>query len=245
MARNRKKKALYEVISKTPGYDGAVERLHPEEPGRDEQIEAKPAKTMSERVSQWPRRPRLVQFNAGRIELSMPYQLAIALLLGLVLLVLGVFRLGQISGVPKSADSGTIGDNIKQETPIGLGTEGTTAVSGSGEETTGAAGEDAEAVRRTGNNVIVLQEYHTHADLVPVRNHFAEYDIATEIVRENGRYFLLTKDRYDNPEKRGTDGYDARQRIIAVGALYEGKAPDGYETFAPNFFRGAYGKKVK
>ena len=75
--------------------------------------------------------------------------------------------------------------------------------------------------------------------------HFSEYGIETEIVAERGHYFLQTKERYDNPDKPGTDGYKALQRIKEIGAKYKGKAPPGYETFAPNYFSDAYGKKVK
>jgi hypothetical protein len=62
---------------------------------------------------------------------------------------------------------------------------------------------------------------------------------------EKGRYFLQTKNRYDNPGTPGTNGHKALQEIISVGAKYKGKAPPSYETFAPHFFSDAYGKKVK
>ena len=95
------------------------------------------------------------------------------------------------------------------------------------------------------NNVIVLVEYKVKADLLPVQQHFANYGIETEIIKENDNYFLITKSRYENTEKPGTDGYKAKKKIIEVGTKYKGKAPAGYETFAPNFFRDAYGKKIK
>ena len=95
-----------------------------------------------------------------------------------------------------------------------------------------------------GNNVIVLVQYDSLPDLAPVQLHFSEYGIETEVMPEGGRYFLLTKERYDNPATPGTDGYKALQKIIEVGAKYKGKAPTGYETFAPRYFSDAYGKKV-
>jgi len=95
------------------------------------------------------------------------------------------------------------------------------------------------------DNVIVLVEYPIQTHLVPVQEHFAEYSIETEIIREKESYFLVTKDRYESTKRPGSDGYRAKQRIIEVGAKYKGKAPEGYETFAPNFFRDAYGKKIK
>jgi hypothetical protein len=48
---------------------------------------------------------------------------------------------------------------------------------------------------------------------------------------------------YENPEMSGTDGFKMKQRIINIGAKY--KASKGYETFAPYFFKDAYGKKVR
>ncbi|MHC4322615.1 MAG: hypothetical protein ACYST3_10110, partial [Planctomycetota bacterium] len=106
--------------------------------------------------------------------------------------------------------------------------------------------EPAEPVipKSTGNNVIILQQFGAREDLRPVQAHFEEYGIETEIVMENGNYFLRTKNRYDNPRTPGTDGYKALQKIIEVGPKYKGKAPPNYETFAPRFFTDAYGKKV-
>src|SRR4030042_5263928 len=96
MAHNYEKKALYEVISKgnwpKPNADKALEQPQMEEIRKDEHPIAKlsaPART------RWLNKPRIAQFNAGRIELSVPYQIAIAMLLGLVLLILVAFRLGQ------------------------------------------------------------------------------------------------------------------------------------------------------
>jgi len=103
----------------------------------------------------------------------------------------------------------------------------------------------AELTKSTGNNVIVLVEYKRQADLEPVQAHFAGHDIATEIVKNwDGRYFLITKDRYDNLSTPGTEGYKALQRIVEVGAKYKGKVPEGFETFAPDYFKDAYGRKV-
>jgi hypothetical protein len=77
--------------------------------------------------------------------------------------------------------------------------------------------------------------------LEPVKEHFAQFGIETEIKRIDEWYYLVTKDKYDNPQKPGTDGYLARQRIIELGAQY--KAPPGYETFGKEPFHDAYGMK--
>jgi len=65
----------------------------------------------------------------------------------------------------------------------------------------------------------------------------------TEIKLINGRYFLQTIDKYDNPMRPGTDGYRARQKIVEIGRQY--RAPENLESFAPNYFDDAYGKRVE
>ena len=101
MARNRRKKALYEVMSKArikPGPGGTLEQKPPKKSDEDKPaVEEKPAVETPEVAAQWWKKPRIVQFNAGRIEFSIPYPLAVALLLGLILLALLAFRLGQQS----------------------------------------------------------------------------------------------------------------------------------------------------
>jgi len=252
MARNRRKKALYEVMSKArikPAPGGTLGQTQPKKSDEDKPAaEEKPAVETPEVAAQWWRKPRIVQFNAGRIEFSMPYQLAVALLLGLILLALLAFRLGQQSRLTEQETIGSTEEmrveKIDQESPPEQATVDAMQRPAVAEDILRGSKEVGPA-EPTGNNVIVLVEYKARADLEPVQAHFAQYGIEIEIVTEGGRYFLVTKNRYDNPAKAGTDGYKAKQRIIEVGAEYEGKAPAGYETFAPHFFRDAYGKKVK
>lgn len=247
--RRRKKRSLYEVIGTTvskSGHDKTLEQLPPEETV-DEPIAAELTSQVPERLVRWPTRPRMVQFNAGRIELSIPYPIAITLLLGVILLVLIAFRLGQIAlmSSQKMPDSAREIRRIDESKPVGR-RGGALQAAAATEEIpldVPASGEETEPVNPKANNVIVLVEYQARADLVPVQGHFAEYGIETKIIRENDRYFLITKNRYENPKKPGTDGYEAKQRIIRVGATY--KAPPGYETFAPHLFSDAYGKKVR
>jgi len=203
----------------------------------------------------WRRKPRVVQYNHGRVEFSVPYQLGIAVLLGLVVIVLLAFRAGQrwasveSVGVESSRPTGS-GSNrqtpvadrnksVRQESPpvepksMESGNAGIAATTG-GNPGTAAT---------TGDNAIVLVQYRSDKDLVPVRAHFASYGIATEIVKSGGQYFLVTQDRY-NSFAPGGDGQLAKQKIAEVGAEYKGKAPEGYETFAPHYFSDAYPKKV-
>lgn len=249
MVRNRGKKALYEVMSKArdkPGYGRTLEQMQPKS-----SLESKSAVNIekSKATTRWMRKPRIIQFNFGRIEFSMPYQLAVALVLGLILLVLAAFRLGQEYNLTGQGAISTAVERpqIDRRTPIGQETTDIREPPMPVEDSTLPGIEDVTSVqpKPTGNNVIVLVQYEARADLVPVQAHFAEYGIETEIVMESGSYFLQTKNRYDNPGTPGTDGYKAKQKIIEVGAKYKGKAPPTFETFAPNFFSDAYGKKVK
>ncbi len=242
MARNRKKKSLYEVIGKAcakPSYPKTLEQLYPEKSGKDKPIAAKSAIEVSERAAQWPRRPKIVQFNAGRIEISMPYQLAIALLLGAVLLILVVFRLGQITypGDQKITNSVTKMPGSVQKVT------GQAAVSVPAEKivVAPASAEKAEPVKSKGNNRIVIQTYQLRTHLEPVRRYFVQFGIETEIRKIGDWYYLVTTAKYENPEKPGTDGYFAKQKIIELGTKY--KAPPGYETFGSKPFYDAYGKK--
>ena len=258
MARNRGKKALYEVMSKArqkPGNDKSLERMHPKSA-----VEIRPdvkSKSVGEATKstvQWSMRPRFVQYNAGRIEFSIPYQVAIALVLVLILLIVAFYRLGQFSYQPekqKPAQPSGLMRQVEQKDTIEQAAIKVVPPSSPKAEDTPLRSEkkemnvEASAKRdvSTGNNVIVLVEYDKLADLIPVQAHFEEHGIMTEIDIRNGRYFLQTVEKYDNLKTPGTDGYKAKQNIIEIGRTY--KAPPGYETFAPHYFSDAYGKKVQ
>lgn len=246
MVRKKRKKALYEVMSKArdkPGFGRTLEKMRPKR--SDEGKSAVNAET-SKATARWMRKPRIVQFNFGRIELSMPYQLAVALVLGLILLVLAAFRLGQYYYLTEQRTIGSAEETpkINRTTPMERDATDIRKPPAPVEDSTLLDEVKPTQPKSTGNNVIVVQQWGVRADLVPVQSYFAENDIDTEIVMENGRYFLRTKNRYDNnPKTPGTDGYKVLQEIIKVGAEY--KAPPGFGTFAPNFFSDAYGMLVE
>jgi len=241
MARNRKKVSLYEAISKSSpksSYGKPLRKLQPEEPDSGEPTTAKTAIPASGRAAYWPKKPKIVQFNAGRIEISLPYQLAIALLLGLVLLVLIGVWLGQTGYLSKQRITGSVAKILKNgpnaETDIG--------------NRANIDGKKPSDVRETttgeskGNNRIVIQTYPASADLGPVQTYFAQFGIETEIREIGGTYYLVTKAKYEeDPKRPGTDGYVAIQNIIELGAKY--KAPQGYEPFGAKSFETAFGKK--
>ncbi|MBW7990375.1 MAG: hypothetical protein FVQ84_10225 [Planctomycetes bacterium] len=262
MARKRGKKALYEVMSKArnkPGFGRTLKKMRPKKPvpRKDEPVtnnkSAADVET-SKTAAKWWRKPRVVQFNVGRVEFSMPYQLGVALVLVSVLLIVAAFRLGQyLTDSNPNEPAKNVMEPTIQEKQIEQ-QEVTNVIEppapADEEESTLLTIEEPEPAqpvtpKSTGNNVIVIQQWGAKEDLRPVRAHFAEYGIETEIVLEKGNFFLQTKNRYNSTKTSGTDGYKALQEIIRVGAKYKGQAPPNYETFATHFFSDAYGKKVK
>ena len=258
MARYRGKKALYEVMSKAkvkPGAGKTIEQLHPKQNEQEEQQnkDKEPVVEKPQAATQWWKKPRILQFNAGRIEFSLPYQIAIVIVLGLIALALIIFRFGQLS-MANQETAGTVDGiaNNARMNPTGQANTNRTPTANADvsrlphSTSSGQAARQAPAAAQsTGNNVIVLAQYGAKPALVSVQEYFAGYGIELDIVLENGRYFLQTKNKYNNPMKAGTDGWQARQNIIKIGAAYKGQAPEGYETFAPRYFSDAYGKLVE
>ncbi len=212
-------------------------------------------------------KPKAVQFNAGRIEVSLPYQIGIAVGLFVVLMMLAVFRLGQIDQKARYARSDPA-TRASLETPTaGVPDVKPTASKPSEPSTTAPEGEEANAgttAAARGDNLIVIARAELKKDLEPVKAHFAEHGIETGFVAfeklrrhyadfgldartlpKGDGYLLVTMQTYHNPDKPGTDGYEAKEKIKEIGALYKGKAPQGAESFAPRYFSDAYGLKIK
>jgi hypothetical protein len=205
-----------------------------------------------------------VQLNAGRFEISVSYQIAIAVGLLSILLLLVAFRLGQMD---QRARYGTVRSSARPEARSTLPAAqtppaSTTPSAPSTENTAGAA--RAATTTSQGDHWIVLASYPQYADLEAVRAYFAENGISTEIfevdaVRKaflshglnasvlpsGGGYLLVTsRDKYfENPEKPGTDGYAMKEKIKELGAKY--KPDNGFESFAPKRFSDAYGMKIR
>jgi len=242
MARKRGRKALYEVMSTSRLRSSAGSQL---EPLRQEKVKKEtPAASMEDTVVcqesvMWRKRPKLIQFNAGRIEISLPYQIAIVVVLFLVLLILAAFRLGQLEQ--------QIGSSISQiqpseETNLTRLPTRDVGLNPALSERIPPATEEAESAGPAGNNRIVIQTHQVMTQLMPVKKYFDQLGIETEIRQVGGRYCLITKAKYQNTEIEGSDGYLAKQRIIELGADY--KAPPGYEPFGAKSFASAYGMKV-
>ncbi|HUT28694.1 MAG TPA: hypothetical protein VMX13_02795 [Sedimentisphaerales bacterium] len=245
MARNRGKKALYEVIGKgnlrKPAPGPVVVPPPPplEEPSADEPAVESPAEQQPAGTT-WPKRPAIVQVNAGRIEFSLPYQVAVALLLGLLLLVLVVYRLGQMSYSSEPMDQAPVagGKETGKTEPPPRTVPPRTVPPPSRVEMT-------PPVEVGGKNAIIIVEYDKERDLRPVQEHFGKFGIETEIVpAPRGRYYLRTKERYESFAP-GTKGERDLNSVKRAGALY--KADPGYERFGTKRtkpFQDAYGRKV-
>lgn len=110
MARYRGQKALYEAISQaktkpcrlSPGQTGTSATEAPaqqvqsqSEPQVAQDLPAEEVIPPSPQVRWF--RPRVIQFNNGRVELTIPYPIAIAVVLAFILIILAAFRLGQRS----------------------------------------------------------------------------------------------------------------------------------------------------
>ncbi len=243
MAYRPRKKSLYEVIGEgkfKPFSSKSLEKKSKEIYKELEPPEERPVKS-PKGESQWPRKPKMLQFLNGRLETSVPYTVVIAFGLGCILLFLVFFRLGQLyEQKTRVSEAGRTDSNLanlqglQAKTKENIG-EGSGVAYDTPQMT--ADSEQTEA----GSNHIVIMQYHSKKDLEPVKKYFDENGIETEIEQRGDLYFLVTKkDTYNNPNKEGTDGFLAKQKIKQIGAGYQ--APPGFEKF---IFKDPYGEKVR
>jgi len=237
MVHNTNKKALYEVIGRA-GSKSGYEKLHPGgTAGETPSINPLP----SPNVVRWERKPSVIQFNAGRVEFSVPYQVAIAIALGMLLAVVVMFRLGQrVSNRDVSVNAPVVTKPVVSkpaESKLAMSKQDTPVVRQQAEQ-------EAPVVQSasTGRNRIVLKIFQVRSHLEPAKEYFDKLGVATEIIEKDNMYYLVTKNKYNgDPKKAGTDGYQALQKIIELGAGY--KAPPGLETFGPKPFSDAFGMR--
>jgi hypothetical protein len=240
--RSRGKKALYEIIGGArykAGFDRALGQIQQPSAEADEKQEWIPPK-----LGSLPKKPRMVQYNSGRIELSIPYQICIAVLLGAILLFLVVYRLGQLSnaGSQKTTELATeMPKSPKKTAEQPMAVEQRVIEQIKEVVPAPAFSKQFEQAEDAGSNRIVIQTYQLKTALEPVKQFFAANGIETEIREIGGLYYLVTSRKYENPERPGTDGYNMKQQIIKLGASY--KAPPGYETFGRKPFHDAYGMR--
>lgn len=216
-------------------------------------------------------KPRPVQFNEGRIEISVPYYVGIIVALAGLLVTLGAYRLGQArsagevkGALPVQPAGARSGGSTNPPVVSAQDSAGTDAARPQPNPTAPAGGrQDVAATGAQGDHWIVLAQYHSRRDLEKVQEYFAQQGIELGIMpldsesrkafAEAGfnanalptgaNFLLVTKNLYSNPKVPGSDGYAMKQKITEVGAKY--RAPSGFERFAPNYFSDAYGMKIR
>lgn len=224
---------------------------------------ASPPQEKPEPKPQWSSRPAMFQTNEGRVELSLPYAAAVLFTLTVVVALLVAFRVGQEFGGPggtpaadssqqasasdggqsqSRADVAGSGSGTQVEPKTDFTVEGSaqSTVSGSSASTSGS-GQSAFSPDK--DHVIIIAVYQIKRDLEPVRDFFNANGMPTEIVHRGNWYYLQTKNRYDSPLRRGSDGYYALQQVKRIGKKYD--APKGYESFKANQFQDAYGMNIE
>jgi hypothetical protein len=256
MVRYHKRISLYEVMTKAGhklSYDKNLEKVHPDQPPPQQSPPTPPQQQSSpaplpqqisptpppQKFDAWPTKPKPFQLNAGRIEISLPYQIAIAVPFVVILLLLMAYRLGQYTSSHASDSDASLDNAAGKKSQVS--SNSVTIVSQTAQQPKVTATQAPLPADQTGNNRIVIQTYKLRSHLEPVKQYFAQFGIATEILQVGDWYYLVTKNKYDNPQKPGTSGFYARQKIIELGANY--KAPPGFEPFGDKPFSDAFGMK--
>ena len=251
MARYRGQKSLYEVMSRarTKTSRSSTEPLHPEGSGKAEpEIRHETPKAAKPDLARY-RRPKPIQINGGRIELTVPVKVAALCVLAVIACLLLAFRLGQLY----AATDEPLIDNMNTKNPAPAGEMLPTheeadpapmpEVEDSGESLSPQV-RDNQATTSGAlvqGNAIVIQEFDKLADLKAVGRYFNQNGIPTEIVQKGQSFFLITRERFDIGEL-GTKGYQRRKEIKDLGKKY--KAPQGLETFSTRYFSDAYSRLI-
>jgi hypothetical protein len=187
-------------------------------------------------------RPRAVQINAGRVEVSLPVKYAIAVVLVAIVVLIVAFRLGQLRS-SHSAVSGPSGGGqmiVHEKSPV------------------------APAPASQGNNMIVIVQHADDRQLEPLkeyfkangidtlivsfarlRQHFKDHNLNVNAAPKGDGYLLLAYSNplYSNPDTPGTDGYKVKQKIKDLGPKY--KPEPGFASFSAESFSSTYGLKMQ
>ena len=249
MARKHVRKILYEALKKNQGSfevsAGTTQSRSAQNtvPDPDRRQDEKADKKVNEQFVTWLTR-QASERGLEKKRISNRYLVAVILVLAVVLVILIVSRCDQPGGGeqrvldPAAANSGT-GEQKAENLSGPVESADDNVASGRPVVKKGQAQPGSEA-----DHVIVIATCRDSArDLGPVKDYFAEKGIETEIGKRDSWYFLLTKERYQNPEKAGTDGYFELARIKKIGANY--RTPIGYRNFGSRPFQDAYGEKVR
>jgi hypothetical protein len=186
----------------------------------------------------WSTRPRAVRLYPDRIELCFSWQVTVIGLLVLVAIFLVFFRLGQICSLKKSEAKKSLPTSIAVEKIMPKPKTVEIASVPNIEQ------KSPRMVEPMGDHVIVVASYDLSNHLEPAKQYFAEFGIATEIIKKGSRYLLVTQERFDNPDKAGTDGFEMKKKIMSIGAKYKPPGASGFESFGAKPFQDVYGMKV-
>lgn len=180
----------------------------------------------------------------GTLVISVPYRVAGVIVLAMILVVLMAFWLGQIRGTRRSVEPEPV---QASEPAVTEKDEGSAAAETKETDESETVQEKTEADRvlssPAGDNVIVIATVKDAEDLKPVQEYFTANGVGTEILQRELYCFLVTADRFQSPNRRGSNGYRALQLIKKIGLDY--KVPAGGKNFGKEPFQDAYPMKLR
>ena len=248
MAKSSRRIALYELVNKArfksaqqKALSSIGQKFEPKvEPivGLGEVGQAEKTEPVVRPFAAWSTRPKAVRFYPDRMELCFSWQVAVIGLLALVAMFLVFFRLGQIYSLKKAEAKKAPQATVSVEKIMPQPKMVETASKPTNEQ------KPPKMVEPMGENVLVITSYDLSSHLEPVKQYFAQFGIATEIIKKGPRYLLVTQDRFDNTEKAGTDGFQMKKKIMSIGANYKPPAGSGFESFGTKPFQDIYGMKI-
>ena len=185
-----------------------------------------------------------VSLLTGTLVISVPYRVAGVIVLAMILVVLIAFWLGQIRGTRRSMELEPV---QMSEPAMTEQDEGSVAAEFEETDESGPVPEKTEADKAifspAGNNVIVIATVKDAEDLKPVQEYFTANGVGAEILQRKDYCLLVTADRFQNPDRRGSNGYKALQLIKKIGLDY--KVPGGGKNFGKEPFQDAYPMKLR
>ncbi len=194
---------------------------------------------------QWPPHRDAISSLAGQLVLSLSYPIVAVILLSLILVTAGAFRMGQIYA-ERGLDKASAMDVVSPRTRTPQEPERPSRPPETPERQPTASQSPKEGVLAPiGDHVIVIATISVGRKsdaLEPVMDYFRDNGIETEVQRRGTYYFLVTKRRYSRPQQQGSEGFFALKKIKEVGAGYT--APAGFETFGSKPFQDAYAMKL-
>ncbi|MDD5133827.1 MAG: hypothetical protein PHP01_00270 [Phycisphaerae bacterium] len=249
MAKSPGKIALYELINKARfksaqqralSTDEANAQLASNVQATEVQTDPEPAAEKTVKASAiWSTRPKSLRFYPDRLELCFSWQVVAIAILAFLAVLLVFFRLGQIYSAGKT--------DVKKSAPAMVSVQKVMPQTVPMQNKPLPIGEQAKPriVEPMGDNVIVITSYPLSSHLEPVKQYYAQFGIATEIIKKGSRYLLVTQNRFNSVAKPGDDGYEMRKKIISIGANYKPPIGSGFESFGTKPFQDAYGMKLE